>query len=273
MVLIRKASGNFEKFNEEKVRRTCLRAGVSKSEADQISKEIKKQIYEGIESKEILKKVIILLKKYKNQNSAIKYNLKKAIMELGPSGFPFEIYFSRILEEYGFKTRVGQIMRGKKVNQEVDVFAKKDNENYMIECKYHNQPGIYTDLKVAMYTYARFLDLKKFFNQSWLVTNTKCSIDAINYSEGVNQKITGWDYPKKENLRNLIELKKIYPITILEQVRGQIKRSLFELEILSIKDVLKQDLDNLSHQSGISKNVLSKILSGARSLNEDFKKK
>jgi len=265
MVLIKKASGNLEKFSSNKVKRTCLRAGASKEIAIKISNEISRQVYEGMSSRQILTKVISLLKKYKKNNAALKYNLKRAIMDLGPSGFPFEKYFSQILIAHGYKTQVGEIFQGKKVKQEVDIVAEKNKVYYMVECKYHNQPGIYTDLKVAMYTHARFLDLQKKFQQSWLVTNTKCSFDARDYSIGVNQKITSWDYPKNENLRQLIESKKIYPITILNNLSSQMKRLFFESEILSLNDLINKDINQLIEITRIQKKILLKVKSQAES--------
>ena len=51
-------------------------------------------------------------------------------------------------------------MKGKCASHEIDVIADKgDSLRYMIECKYHNSQGIYTGLKEALYTHARFLDL------------------------------------------------------------------------------------------------------------------
>ena len=110
-------------------------------------------------------------------------------MGLGPTGFPFEKYIAEILKEYGYATKVGEVVKGYCVSHEVDVIAQKGKECFMIECKYHNKRGRRLDVKVAMYIYARFLDIKraqekikehkKHFHQAWLVTNTKCTREAI----------------------------------------------------------------------------------------------
>jgi hypothetical protein len=105
-------------------------------------------------------------------------------MSLGPSGFPFEIYFAKILENYNYKTKVDNIIPGKIILHEVDIIAEKNKKKYMIECKYHNEIGVHTKLHVAMYTYARFLDVKK-YDIPWLVTNTKCVDVALDYAKGV----------------------------------------------------------------------------------------
>lgn len=65
--------------------------------------------------------------KGKSRVSASKYKLKKALMQLGPSGFPFEKLVGKIMEQEGFKTNVGVIVQGNCVQYEVDVIAQKDN--------------------------------------------------------------------------------------------------------------------------------------------------
>jgi hypothetical protein len=93
-------------------------------------------------------------------------------------------------------------------------------------------------LHPALYTYARFLDLKEPLDQPWLVTNTKCSNDAINYSKGVNLKITSWKYPQEESLLKLVDEKKLYPITVLNEIDNEIKEKLIKNKIILVKDLL-----------------------------------
>ena len=65
--------------------------------------------------------------KGKSRLSASRYKLKKALMQLGPSGFLFEKLVGKIMEQEGFKTNVGVIVQGNCVQHEVDVIAQKDN--------------------------------------------------------------------------------------------------------------------------------------------------
>ena len=39
--------------------------------------------------------------------------------------------------------------------------ASKGKENYMIECKFRNQPGYKCRIQTALYVYAMFLDLRE----------------------------------------------------------------------------------------------------------------
>ncbi len=255
-----KASGKKEEFNPEKILRTLLRAGASRSLANDIVSQVKTKIHDLITTREILDMALGLLKN-KNPEIGARYDLKRAIMNLGPTGFPFEQFFAEILNHYGYKTKVGETVQGKITDHEVDVIAEKNSKKYMIECKYHNSLGVYTNIRVALYVYARFLDLKEKFDQPWLSTNTKISTKAITYAKGVGMKITSWKYPKNESLQELIEKKKLYPITILKSVNNDIKTKLSKAGIMLAKNLFNYDLNELKKKTKLPENVLRKILS------------
>ena len=253
-----KANGEKAKFRPNKIMRTCMRAGASGQFARHIVEGVKKRIYDGIKTRDVLKITLALLKSY--PQLADKYTLKRAIMDLGPSGFAFEKYFARVLEEYGFETEVGKVYSGKNVRHEVDISAYKNGKTYMIECKYHNAPGIWSDMKVAMYTYARFLDLKKDFDRPWLVTNTKCTNHAVKYSKGVNLRITSWRYPEKGSLKDIIERKKLYPITILRKMSRKTKEKFLKSDIILANDLLKTPLHELKRKTKMSESKIKKYV-------------
>ena len=261
MTYIIKASGDKEIFDKKKIQRTVIKAGASEQFAGEVADKVEKKVYDGISTKKILTTTIDLLKE--KPEIASRYDLKRAIMSLGPSGFPFEKFFAKVLENYGYKTRVGNFVSGKNVKHEVDIIAKKELV-YMIECKYHNKLGIHTKLKVALYVYARFLDLKNYFDSPWLATNTKCSSDALNYAESVKMKVTTWNYPGKESLQELIEKKKLYPITILKSVRGNIKERLSQAGINLARNLVDYSLEELKSKTGFSDKVLNQIIKDAK---------
>lgn len=151
-----KSSGEKQKFSREKLYGSLKRAGAEPELAQEISQKIAKTIQSGISSEKILEEVSYCLQK-ENPMLAARYNLKRAIMELGPTGFPFESYIAEILKEYGYDTKVGRRVQGYCVNHEVDVIAQKGKKHFMIECKYHNRGGSRSDVKVALYTFARFI--------------------------------------------------------------------------------------------------------------------
>jgi len=269
MVQILKADGTLEDFKKSKIEKTVLKAGGSKELAKEVSLNVAKKIKKGISTKEILKLTLKSLKK--DPCVAKRYNLKRAIMLLGPHGFTFEEFFSQLLQNYGYKTKVGLHLRGKATTHEVDIIAE-NKKKYMIECKYHNRAGKHSNSKVAMYTYARFLDLHNYkknkINQGWLATNTKCTPHAIEYAKGVGLKITSWKYASdnEKNLQELIEFRKLYPITILSSVIGHIKEKLAQAKIVLAKDIITYNIHELKEKTGLKEKELRKVLDEANSI-------
>jgi hypothetical protein len=257
MQTVIKASGLEEQFSSGKIYRTILEAGGSVKLAKKVIEVVKRGYHENITTQEILEIILNELKGFPDIYA--RYDLKRAIMALGPSGFPFEQFFGGILTYYGYKTKVDNFMKGKIITHEVDIIAKKE-KSYMIECKYHNEPGKSTDLHPALYTYARFLDLREKPDMPWLVTNTKCSDDAKNYARGVGLKITSWNYPKNKSLQKLIELKKLYPITILKTINESTKEKLFLAKIVIAKNLLNYSIEDLMEKTGLNEKEISKIL-------------
>jgi len=266
---VTKASGEKEEFDVEKVRRTCLRAGASKQLADKIAEEVKAKAYDGITTREILHLTLKLLEE--EPEAAIRYDLKGAIMALGPTGFPFEEFMAEVLQNYGYETKVGEIVKGKCVSHEIDIIAEKEGVRYLVECKYHNTPGTRTGLEVVMYTYARFLDLGEKFHQAWLICNTKCTAEAEQYGKCVGVKVTSWRYPKGESLEEMVETKRLYPITILRSVTGPIGERLFQARVMLARDLLDHDLEDLKRKTGLPQRVLDEIRDEAKKIIADNK--
>lgn len=241
MFYVTKASGEKQPFNEEKLRLSIKRAGIPEMLHDQVINHIKTKLYENIPTSEIYKHVIEFLDSSSHPNSRAKYSLKQAIMDFGPTGFPFEDYISEILKAEGYETQVRQIISGKCISHEIDVVATKDAVKSMIECKFHNAPGIKCHIHVSLYTKARFDDVKERnnFNDAWVVTNTKLTAEALNYALCSNMKIISWDYPNGKSLRDLIERHKLHPITTLSSISNAQKQLLTQNHIVLAKDICK----------------------------------
>ena len=125
-----KASGERVKFSVNKLRASLKRSGADDETLQHIIDTVRGELYQGISTKEIYNRAFRLLKKKENV-FASKYKLKKAIYELGPTGFPFEKFIAAILEHSGYKVEVGVVKQGKCVSHEIDVIAKK-NDHYVI---------------------------------------------------------------------------------------------------------------------------------------------
>ncbi len=272
-VYITKASGNLVPFSEEKLVQSLKKAGASTNLAETILIDISPDLYEGISTKKIYQYAFKRLKK-SSRKTAGKYRLKQAIMELGPSGFPFEKFVGELLHYQGFNTQVGVIVEGHCVNHEIDVVAEKENHHYMVECKYHNQRGISCDVKVPLYIFSRFKDVETKrlelvehatkFHQPWVVTNTKFTIDAIRYGTCMGMKLIGWNYPQNESLQKIIDKLNLYPITCISTITKQEKQLMLERGIVLCKELCNHE--SILREIGISENRIRSILSESRNL-------
>lgn len=234
-----KASGQIEPFNENKLRSSIQRAGIPPELVENVVIHIKSKLYENITTREIYKHILEFLQKSPYPFSHTKYSLKQSIMDLGPTGYPFEDYISEILKLEGYATQVRQVLQGKCISHEIDVVAEKNNIKSMIECKFHNTAGIKSQIHVSLYTKARFDDVKEKNNltDAWLITNTKITSDALNYALCANMKVISWDYPEKGSFRDLIEKHKLYPITTLSSLTQNQKQMLAQNHVVLAKDV------------------------------------
>lgn len=232
-----KATGEIEPFSEEKVISSLLRAGASRQLAEDIIAQTKPSLYQNIPTFEIYSTVMKILKK-EQRPIAEKYNLKKAIMDLGPTGYPFEKFVAVVLQATGCQVATNKIVQGKCVSHEIDVIAE-NKEKYMIECKFHGLPGGRTDIKVALYTYARFLDVKEKggFDIPWLMTNTKLTQEVKTYALCMGMRVTAWDYPEGDSLNEMIDKSGLYPITASTTLPEQKKLELIEKGIVFSRDL------------------------------------
>ena len=251
-IKITKASGKTEDLNPDKLRESLIRSGADPEQAGLIIESILKEIPPFTNTKKIYRLAKKYLRKI-NHASGLRYSLKRALFRLGPSGYPFEKYVGEVLRHYGYRVRTGIFMEGKCVRHEIDVFAVKDNEVSLIECKYHNRAGTTSDVKTAMYIHSRFQDLKpviksrypgKKYN-GWLMTNTRCTSDAIQYAECTGLQVKSWRYPEDSSLQKIIEDKKLYPVTIISGVKSRLIKTLFEHNIILLKDLAGMEAEEI----------------------------
>lgn len=274
-VFITKASGEKSKFSEEKIRRSLQRTGANNEKINSIIKEISSKIYEGITTKKIYRLAFDLLKN-DSRHVAARYHLKNAIMELGPSGFPFERFFAEILNCQNYKTKVGQIEQGKCVTHEIDVIAEKDDSVFMIECKFHNHQGKFNDVQVPLYIQSRFKDIeeqwlklkshKDKIHQAWVVTNTRFSTDAIRYGTCAGLNLIGWDYPLNGGIKDLIDTLSLYPLTCLTSLTRIDKQRLLDKNIVLCKEIYNNP--NVLQLAGVKPNRINTVIKEAQQLCE-----
>lgn len=267
MKKIIKKSGLIEVFDENKLIKSLINVGVDYELAQKICEKIYNKIPDLIRADELWKMALKELKRY-HLGFATKYNIKKAIYNLGPSGYPFERYVAKILAEYGYETIINEWVEGECSSYEIDIVAIKNGERYIVECKFHNQEGIKTDIKTVLYVFGRWVDIKvKYpYLKSWLATNTKLSEEGIKFAECKNIKIIAWKYPPNESLENLIEEKAVYPITILLSGNKFIYRKLIENNFVIIQDLFRYKPEEISKITDVELNKIKKLIEEAKNL-------
>lgn len=247
-VQIKKADGSIEIFKVEKLRRSLRRAGATPEEVNEIVSEINPILTDGTNTQFIYRHAFALLRRSK-PTAAARYSLRRALFNLGPTGFPFEKFLSRLFSTQGYTTDTGIVIEGNCVSHEIDLTAYKPDHCFVAEAKFHGRPGNKSDLQVAMYSYARFLDLKGkavsaeagcTIDEFWLITNTKFTTTAVQYADCVGIKLLGWTHPKKNNLHDYIQRAGVYPITVLQNLSVSQIESLVAREVILCKDLLER---------------------------------
>jgi len=263
-IFIQKASGKEELISFQKLKNSLLRSNASEDEANTIVNTLKPQLYQGISTKKIYSMAFRILKSQARENAS-RYYLKKGIMELGPSGFPFEKYISHLFQHEGYRTEVGVILQGKCVTHEIDVICKKQETMMLMECKYKNQPGVNVDVQVPLYIHSRFQDLLEnnllqhpFTNfKGWIVTNSRFTQDALAFGACRDISLLGWDIPHKNSLKDIIDRTGLYPVTCLTSLTQKEKKWLLEKGIVLVTDI--NNNRKLLLQAGISESRMKII--------------
>ncbi|APZ45474.1 ATPase [Polaribacter reichenbachii] len=265
-----KYSGEKVIFSLHKLKKSLKRTGADENTVKSILDRVKEELYQGITTKEIYNRAFALLKKKKSY-LASKYKLKKAIYELGPTGFPFERFVSAVLKYSGYKTEVGSIVQGHCINHEIDIIATKNNETTIIECKFHSEQGLKCNVKIPLYINSRYLDVKKHWNtnlenkelltEGWVVTNTRFTKDAKQFGSCAGLQLLSWDYPENNGLKDRIDRLGLYPITASTLLTKREKQFLLSREIVLFRDLIGDSffLDHLGISEIRKKRILEEI--------------
>ncbi len=265
-IQIIKHSGERAKFSIEKLKNSLRKSGAEELLVNEISNHVRDELYQGISTKEIYNRAFALLKK-KKKGYASKYKLKKAIYELGPTGFPFEKFIGALLFYSGYEVKTGQFLQGKCVTHEVDVVAHKNGQYIVAECKFHSDEGRNCDVKIPLYIHSRYRDILNFYsdrinsekpNEGWVVTNTRFTEDAIKYGECAGLHLLSWDLPKDNGIKDRIDRLGLYPVTVSTLLSQREKQFLLSRDVVLCKQLIDDHfyLDHL----GISEKRKERIL-------------
>jgi len=270
---VTKGTGEQAAFDVDKLSSALKRSGANPNEIADIIRQVELMLYDGISTKKIYRIAYSILRK-KSQHAAGRYRLKKAIMELGPTGYPFEKFVGRLFESDGYLVKIGQVVQGKCVQHEVDVVAVKPGEQVMVECKFHGDSSRKSDVRVALYIQSRFVDLKTAWELSgeekntnyrgMVVCNTRFSDDAMQFAKCAGLSLISWDYPSGNSLKDWIDRSGYHPITSLHSLKKREKQQLLEEGIVLCRDLkTRQDF---MRELGFTERQLSAVLKEARLL-------
>lgn len=279
LITITKSDGTPQLFEEEKLVSSLKRVGASRDIIDDVVDQVEGEMHNGMSTSDIYKRAFLLLRQH-SVPSAIKYSVRRAMMELGPDGFPFEKFVARIFRMWGYESLTDQNVIGTCVEHEVDVVAWKGETLAMVEAKYHNDFGMKSDLKVVLYVKARYDDIApnsfdfgnkpRKLTERWLFTNTKFTDRAIKYGECVGLKLVGWNYPSGNSLHEIISQNGLHPIACLSSLTHQQKRDLVGRDILACVDLVGRP--SVLRDIGIRKpEELEKVLTEAQLVIEQAK--
>lgn len=270
-----KGNGGRVIFDPEKLKQALQSAGVDYEEQQRITEQVSRRLYDGITTRQIYKMAFDLLKK-ESFKLAGRYKLKNAIMEMGPTGFPFEKLVGKIFENRGYTVETGVTVQGKCVTHEVDVVARKPGEMLMIECKFHPDNKTNSSVHVPLYIQSRFLDVKAAWEKQYgehinyrggVVTNTRFSDDAMKYGTCAGLMVISWDFPAGDGLKYWIDKTGLHPITSLISLTRAQKQLLLEKGIVVCSELEKHR--DLLLKMQISEQQTDKILREAQNLVEE----
>ncbi|REK52761.1 MAG: ATPase [Bacteroidetes bacterium] len=271
-VLVTKADGTQELFKVNKLRNSLRRAGATKQEVAAIVTEVDTSLYSGIKTQEIYRHAFELLRQ-SEEPAAARYSMRRALFNLGPTGFPFEDFLAKLFQAEGYTTQTRVTLEGKCASHELDVAAYKEDDSFVAEAKFHSRPGVKSDLQVALYTYARMIDLREQkickadncgIKDVLLVTNTKFTSTAIKYAECTGLSLLSWNYPKGNSLQDRVERSGIYPVTTLSALTQSQKRYLLDNGVVLCRELIQKP--QFLKELGLSSKKVNTVLTQARQL-------
>lgn len=245
VIEILKSNGLKEIFSPDKLQESLRHTGAQSRVVDEVARHVEKELVSGMSTDDIYRHAFSVLRT-RERRAASRYSLRRSLLSLGPTGFPFEKFIAEIYKRKGFTTLLDQTVQGKCVDHEMDVIAWNQEKLIMVEAKYHHELAYKSDVKAVLYLKSRFDDLregsyrygnKTRLHEGWLITNTKFTDKAISYAECAGMRLLGWNYPRTANLHHLIEETGVHPITCLTAFSDAQKQMLMERGIVLCQSI------------------------------------
>ncbi|UCE44380.1 MAG: restriction endonuclease [Candidatus Bathyarchaeota archaeon] len=270
ILFVTKADGTKQPYDRKKILRTCLRMGVTREIAEKVAGRVETNMYEGIETKKLLQMIFRYLSKYK---PSVKYRicLRKGLSLMKPKP-DFERFIQILLSEHDYTVASNQIVRGKCVEHEIDAVAEKDGETYIVEVKHHYNYHTPTGLDESRIARAVFEDITEGFklglnnlkvDSAMIVCNTKFSQHAKRYADCRGIRKIGWSTPPNHGLQDMIEEKKLYPVSCLKGLDTKTREKLASTGVLLVKQLTTAKPEEIRRQVEIPRKTLASLIEKA----------
>lgn len=272
-IFVIKKDGTKQLFDRQKIIRTCLKMNASHEIAVTIADAIEKNVYEGMKTSTVLKMIFSNLRKYR-PSAKYQIDLRKSL-SLMKSKPDFELFVGMLLKEHGYTVTMNQIMHGKCGEHEIDAIAEKDGKIIIVEVKHHFDYHTRTGLDIGRISWAILMDLVEGYDagitklkvdKAMVICNTKFSDHAIDYATCRGIDHIGWGFPKDHDLQSMIEVKKLYPLTILRNIKPDVRDKLSVVGIISVKQLISMDVNTIIRKTGIGKEILDVLIEQVKSI-------
>lgn len=271
-IRVRKASGEEAAYDRDKLMQSLHRSGATDEVIERVVSDVESGLTDGISTRKIYRRAFHLLRKA-HVAAASQYNLKNAVMALGPSGYPFELFIGELFKASGWDVQVGVILPGRCVTHEVDVYARKDGIVRFTECKFRNEPGSKVDVKVALYVNSRVRDLIARHRddhahepihgyQGWIVTNSKFTEDAEMFGACEGLHLMAWDYPLGSGLLAQIRNTGLLPITVLHSLSHKQREAVLSRGVVICRELRRHP--EVLEEAGIELSVRNRVMAELR---------
>jgi len=242
-----KASGDVQDFEPAKLRKFLIRIRVPEAVAAEIVTKAEMTFQGQCSTADIARFVVAELKnKPLGKLLAARYNIKSNLRKMGPAGYVFEKFVGRLFQMEGYEIEVGVQVQGKCAEHEIDVIATRGEQKNWIECKFHNKEGTKSDINIALYNYARFLDImagadKEHTHRSWLATNTKPTNQALKYARCIDMQVLTIEIPYGASITERIILHDAFPISTISILDPYLEK-LFLAEKTMMSDIIDTNI-------------------------------
>ena len=270
-ILVTKANGFKQLFDREKVVKTCLRMGANRRIANEVADEVEARVYDGMPTNKVLQLIFRLLRKH---TPTIQHFLDlRRGLSLMDSKPEFERFVQVLLAHHGFEVTPNQIIKGRCVGHEVDAIAKEEGVTYFVEAKHHSNYHTPTGLDESRIARAVLEDVTEGFelgkndlqiDRAMIVTNTRYSEHAKRYGRCREILQIGWSSPKTLALQNMIEEKKLYPLSCIKGLNSEVKMRLVNLGIVLMKQLVDEEPSRIAMKTGVSRENIQRIIEKAK---------